>query len=101
MGKDIRGYTPGLWRVSEENPMEVRTGNRLCKGGPVALVNGFGVNEKCARANAQLIAVAPEMLEVLREFIRGVEAVYGSDWGGEEWFDLRITYRRALALVGR
>lgn len=71
-------HTKGLWMVSGDrsDPAIVTQGSRLC----IALVTGgldsvqeFGIFGPTARANAHLIAAAPEMYAVLKSMMTSVE----------------------------
>ena len=70
-------HTPGPWTVDEEIEaiyVVIRNANR----DPVALGYLSGWDKKTARANAHLIAVAPELLEVLVDLVSEVDGPDGS-----------------------
>ena len=81
-------HTPGPWRVGRQDipigyfPIYARTGitNISCVARTDAHEVGFGISEKEHRANARLIAAAPEQNEALklaRKFIaNGIELGY-------------------------
>jgi hypothetical protein len=52
------------------------------------------------QSDAPLVAAAPDLLAVVNEFIRDIDAV-GVKQTAEEWPDLVVTYRKALAAVSK
>lgn len=107
-------HTPGPWEVSEENGYfpSVFLGPRLrysdnsgsfrasicINEGPtpedVKSGFGFATTMGTCKANAQLIAAAPQLLNVLREFVADIDAN-----SIQEWPNLCITYRKALQVI--
>ena len=63
------------WTISTENDLSNPFGIIECDGVPIACVLQKGVGREQAEANAQLIAVAPELLEQLVR-LRGIIANY-------------------------
>ena len=56
-------HTPGPWHVDPENPTWVDDENECCMA-----TTGYGDDEG-DRANARLIAAAPDMLAALRQVV--------------------------------
>lgn len=66
----MSNFTPGPWEVSLADTVVVRTGERTkCL---IAQVAGIKIHREETEANTRLIALAPEMYELLRgELIDG------------------------------
>ena len=60
-------YTPGPWKIGEIKEFLLNHKNReiVAEDGKIGLV--YGTTDEDCKANAELIATAPEMLELLRE----------------------------------
>lgn len=65
------GHTPGPWRVAEVR----HEWDCIIRGpdnGPIASTFVAGYAKRTAKANAQIIASAPEMYEALKEIVEAV-----------------------------
>ena len=90
-----QGIAREVWRIDSVGPR-----NRpLISAGdtPIAELSIAWGND--AEANARIIAAAPELLEVLKEFCQDVQA--GGPNIQEEWPDLYVTYQHAQAVISK
>lgn len=62
-------HTPGPWRVGETRH-DYDCVIRNAENDPVCVGVVAGYSKRTARANARLMAAAPEMLEALKAFLR-------------------------------
>lgn len=72
-------HTPGPWTVGAGGPSEFTIlGDGEIQGGSIKGATLIACTEKCEseRANAQLIAAAPELLEVLKQAEEQLRMVY-------------------------
>lgn len=67
-------HTPGPWKTEGANPITVRADHPLTKKSRIASVHYEGVDVECCKANAHLIAAAPELLEALKELQKQIFA---------------------------
>lgn len=100
-------FTPGLWEVASGmvQTVAIHTDCKLTPGfcdvhTPIAWMDrkpGNGTMPTERDANAQLVACAPEMLDILLEFIQDVQSTGPNV--AEDWPDLQITYEHAQAII--
>ena len=86
-------HTPGSWRTGDmfATVFGPPNGNPC----PEVIADVHPLNRK---ANARLIAAAPELLAALHEFCADVDAV-GPEHVAEDWPDLYQTYTKAQDLL--
>lgn len=99
-------HTPGPWKVSEtadENNNEIivyEAGHE--KGAGIASVSPLPFySSESQRANAQLIAAAPELLEVCRDLLEIVEFEYANDPEPEDLTSWKRAIKAARALIAK
>ena len=86
-------HTPGPWKVGRYTPNATEISILTTGGAPVTPAWGpkFYVNSEQAKANARLIAAAPDLLEALKDLLgttsdtREVNGRYECRWCGREW----------------
>lgn len=67
-------HTPGPWTINQHEPCTVNAIYRNRENPlPFSICQVFGQNGEEAKANARLIATAPEMLEALQNVLRCAE----------------------------
>lgn len=97
-------HTPGPWRVSEEvggavvseKPVE----GMLQGGDDTDYYGGYLICESVTRANARLIAAAPDLLEACHAFCRTMAFTPSSIPGALE-ADLNAAYEAARAAIAK
>ena len=82
-------HTPGPWRISSKSKYLVKTDEyRICQVFRSTI--DPSLNEQ-AEADARLIAAAPDLLEALKEVLKGMEAAYTEGCSevppNIDWFD--------------
>jgi hypothetical protein len=74
-------FTPGPWRVEEssnfQNTYRVKAGDVFLGAAVGRLESGNGPTAEETKANAELMADAPRMLEVLRKVLTYAEPLLG------------------------
>ena len=72
----MAGYTPGAWRVDNDNDVVAKLGYMIAD---LMVMDGKPTEED--RANARLIAAAPDLLEALNGLIEEIDdCAQPSDW---------------------
>jgi hypothetical protein len=72
-------HTPGPWQVNSNDPLHVCDADGESRGcSPIAFVQVGNDGRWTAKANARLIAAAPELLERLEELLEYSENLRGS-----------------------
>jgi hypothetical protein len=72
-------HTPGPWQVNSNDPLHVCDADGESRGcSPIAFVQVGNDGRWAAKANARLIAAAPELLERLEELLEYSENLRGS-----------------------
>lgn len=71
-------HTPGPWKIHDEGntyPLEIfpAAGGTLIASVTKAANGPAGITQEVGRANASLIAAAPELLELLKQFVSDIE----------------------------
>ena len=102
-------HTPGPWEASFENPVtDIKATGFLevidDANGTLAFVNCESMPpSKEDLANARLIASAPDLLEALKEVLKGMEAAYTEGCNevppNIEWFDYSSVTQAYTALA--
>ena len=101
-------HTPGPWTVKDDRMEPTRAfprGRRTVGVGDADSDAGSGVCQinrlyEEWEANARLIASAPELLAVLKVFVKDIDAV-GIDQTAKDWPDLVLNYHTARAAIAR
>jgi hypothetical protein len=84
-------HTPGPWQVNSNDPLHVCDADGESRGcSPIAFVQVGNDGRWTAKANARLIAAAPELLERLEELLEYSENLRGSG-----------VYNRARAAINK
>jgi hypothetical protein len=84
-------HTPGPWQVNSNDPLHVCDADGESRGcSPIAFVQVGNDGRWTAKANARLIAAAPELLERLEELLEYSENLRGSG-----------VYNRARAAIAK
>lgn len=83
MNAETPKHTPGPWRLQESHPL--RHGTPLTIVGPkkrelVASVSGACLHDPRHKANATLIAAAPDMLATLKRLVYDHREIEWEDW---------------------
>ena len=84
-------HTPGPWRIGDAGAAIF--GPKTQSVSPPTVVSSMGKaggDTTAARANARLIAAAPDMLAALRDLLAGME-----QHGAEKWMPHRMERARA------
>ena len=85
-------HTPGPWQVNSNDPLHVCDADGESRGcSPIAFVQVGNDGRWTAKANARLIAAAPDLLEALNEAFRA----FAHDEDGPVWADSTIAKARA------
>lgn len=92
-------HTPGPWTLTEPSVIglaDVLFGSaRLRNDGCATIIASDGKYDE-ARANAYLIAAAPELLDALKSFCGDMESL-----GGSPALGLRTAYDHALTVIAK
>jgi hypothetical protein len=85
-------HTPGPWQVNSNDPLHVCDADGESRGcSPIAFVQVGNDGRWTAKANARLIAAAPDLLEALKEAFQA----FAHDADGPVWADSTIAKARA------
>lgn len=90
-------HTRGPWQLGNATSAGRFIGSS--PDGVLGIAMAFGDTPDEQDANARLIAAAPDLLAVLREFCQDVQA--GGPNLAEEWPDLQVTYEHAQAAIAK
>lgn len=93
--------TPGPWEVEDEINVYA-SGSCICTAyaqQPEARAYAIDEIDDEGRANARLIAAAPEMLQTLHEIIASLDGYVGIDFGPKSW--RAQTIDRCAAAIGK
>ncbi|KKL74552.1 hypothetical protein LCGC14_2063730 [marine sediment metagenome] len=94
-------YTKGKWTAShpQDNHTAFISDNNFQQKILMSVQWGSDISEIEQRANAQLIAAAPDMYEVLKELLEWAELSYGDDTGiwADKYDPAIIKTKKALA----
>ena len=93
-------HTPGPWKQHPDYPLIIKEDNAPISDEGVTIANttahegsGYFPNPSQGRANARLIAAAPELLEALQEIVAAAD--------GAGWAQLDATLANARAAVAK
>lgn len=95
-------FTPGPWKYQKQNGSPT-TGPHMISGskpGYLAEVRDCGSGD--VEANARLIAAAPELLNMLKEYVQDYDENYGEDGATDDYVnDMAKRARAAIAKAER
>lgn len=90
-------HTPGPWETLTFSQHELQTDFAMVKIGKRAHMVGYSDEDK---ANARLIAAAPDLLEALQEFVRTMDSLPESDETSLRVWDMYQMAQAAIKKAG-
>jgi len=102
-------HTPGPWENSDESEGGEDWYREYLQIGPARIDIGRGPADPEDRANARLIAAAPELLEALKWFVSNDDTNEGDEpmpkYGGQSWNEINAFWidglNRARAAIAK
>lgn len=90
-------FTPGPWETLKFSQHELQTDFAMVKIGERVHMIGYSDEDK---ANARLIAAAPDLLEALQEFVRTMDSLPESDETSLRVWDMYQMAQAAIKKAG-
>ena len=80
-------HTPGPWSVDPDSPNKFKVVTNRRYGGVIAETTAWWVDTQTARANAKLIAAAPDLLEAVERLHSYIIHIEGAEPSGLRYVD--------------